>query len=47
MEALIDSLETKLYMAKFYRNCCNNEITEEYIKEAEQIFKQIIGELKQ
>ncbi len=46
MDTLIDLLENKLYLAKYYRNCCNNEITEEYIKEATQIFEQIIGELK-
>lgn len=47
MNKLLEQLEDKIRLAKYYRGICNNEITEDYIKEAQQIFKQIIGELKQ
>lgn len=47
MNKLLEQLEAKIRLAKYYRGICNNEITEDYIKEAQQIFKQIIGELKQ
>lgn len=46
MEALLNILETKLKIAKFYKKCCNDEESQDYIEEAEQVFKQIIEEIK-
>lgn len=46
LDRLIDLVSTKLCNARFYKNICNNELTEQYIKEAKQYFEIIIGELK-
>lgn len=46
MDKLLEQLEAKIQLAKYYRGICNNEITEDYIKEARQLLDIIIGELK-